>query len=154
MKNIIAPIFLTLIPLTGSADGQQVPAVASTCQIRSLPGGMDGATVEYSWKITATPREDRVMSVDHLTRDPKLGVRGVTRHFEYCKAGSTHQQEILFKVDQSPDNAERACWFEGLVKNPNLDVSLPSSAVVSVTTRQISGDDGPGHLIGITVSRP
>lgn len=150
--GVVVAIVSLLIPVAAFAAADQTPAVSSTCQITSRPGGKDGSTVEYSWKITAKTREDRVLSVDHLTRDPKLGVRGVTRHFEYCKPGSTHEQEIVFKVGRTPDDGGKKGWFEGLVQNPNLDVALPESAVVSVTTRQISGDDGPGHLISITVS--
>ena len=152
MNSLATAMLLTLIPVTAFAQEQQIPAVSSTCRIRSLPGSSDGSTVEYSWKITAKTPEDRVLSVDHLTRDPKLGTRGVTRHFEYCKPGSTHQQEIILKLGQTSDDGGRASWFEGLVENPNLNVPLPESAVVSVTTRQISSDDGPGHLISINVS--
>ena len=152
MKLFIVSIVLLLMPFSGFADDQEVPTISTTCQFRSLPDGKDGATIEYSWKITATPRADRVLSVDHLTRDPKLGARGVTRHFEYCKAGSTHQQEIIFKVGSSPDDGARACWFEGLVANASLKVPLPKAAVLSVTTRQVSSEEGKGHLIGITVS--
>jgi len=152
MKSLVTAILWLLIPLAAFAEEQQIPAISSTCQIRAMPGDKDGSTVEYSWKITAKPREDQVLSVDHLTWDPKLGARGVTRHFKYCKPGSTHEQAIIFKVGQHPDDGERACWFEGLAQAPNLEVPLPESAVVSVTTRQISGNDRPGHLISVTVS--
>ena len=152
MKHLIVPIGLILISFTAFAEEQKVPGISNTCQIRSLPGQGDGSTVEYLWKITAKTSEDCVLSVDHLTRDLKLGTRGVTRHLEYCKPGSLHEQEIILKVGQAPDDKERAFRFGGLVTNPNLDVALPESADVSVTTRQISGGDGPGHLISILVS--
>lgn len=152
MKSLIFTILSLLIPITSFAEGSVTPTLSSDCQIRSLPSERNRSTVEYSWKITAETSEDRVLSVDQLTRDPESGVRGGTRHFEYCKPGSTHEQEIILKVDQNSDGEERACWFEGLVENANFDIPLPESAVVSVSTRQISGDDEAGHLIGITVS--
>ncbi len=149
MRSLVTAILWLLIPFTAIAEEPQIPAISSTCQFRSLPSEKDGSTVAYAWKITANPREDRVLSVDHLTRDPKLGIRGVTRYFEYCKPGSTHEQEVILKVGQPADDEERACWFEGLVENRPLP--LPESAVVSVTTRQVSDNDGSGHLISIIV---
>ena len=141
MKHLIVPIVLSLISFTAFAKEQQVLGISNTCQIRSLPRQGDGSTVEYLWKITAKTSEDRVLSVDHLTRDPKLGTRGVTRHFEYCKPGSLHEQEIILKVGQAPDEEERMFRFGGLVATDNLDVALPEAADVSVATRQIGGGD-------------
>jgi hypothetical protein len=129
--------------------------MSSTCQIRSLPGGRDGSTVEYSWKITAkTPQanEDRVLSVVHLTREPKWGPRG-SRQFLYCKAGSTHEIEITLKVNQSHEGGEREFWFEGFLdEGHGKKTPLPESAVASATTRQIGRADDHGQLIGIKVS--
>ena len=50
---------------------------------------------------------------------------------------------------QPADDEERACWIEGLIENRPLP--LPESAVVSVTTRQVSDNDGSGHLISLIV---
>ncbi|MCO6458484.1 MAG: hypothetical protein J5I93_24530 [Pirellulaceae bacterium] len=74
MKGLVTSILWLLIPLAAFAEEQEIPAISSACQFRSLPGGRDGSTVEYSWKITAKAREDRVLSVNHLTRDSKLGL--------------------------------------------------------------------------------
>ncbi len=151
MKVVVACILWLLIPLAAFAEGPPLPAISSMCELRSLSGGNDGSTLEYSWKITAKTREDRVLSVDHLTRDPNLGARGVTRHFEYCKQGTTHEQEIIFTVGQTPDDGTRACWFKGLAENSSLVIPVPESAVVSVTTRQVTGEAASGHLIGVNV---
>lgn len=142
--------------MTAFANDQQTPAISSTCQIRSSPGGKDGSTVEYSWKTTAKTSEDRVLSVYQLTRTHPAGEPAMIRgwqKFLYCKAGTTHEKETKLKVDQALDGGERAYWFEGFLTGLiNEDISLPKSAAVSVTTRQITGGDNPGHLIDITVS--
>jgi hypothetical protein len=156
MKIFVAPILSLLIPITAIAEDQQIPRISSTCQIRSLPGGRDGSTVEYSWKITAKTTEDCVLSVEQLTRNqrpsPFPDLRGYQK-FLYCKPGSPHEKEIRLVVDQAPDGGDRAYWFEGFLTSLiNKDVPLPESATVSATTRVISDEDGPGHLIGITVS--
>lgn len=105
--------------------------------------------------ITAMSREDRVLSVEQLTRNeqpsPLPDLRGYQR-LMFCKAGSLHEKEIRLEVDQAPEGGERAYWFEGFLTSLiNEDISLPESATVAVTTRQISDDKEAGHLIGVTV---
>jgi hypothetical protein len=156
MKEFCAVVIVFLVPITAFAEQGDSPTLSSACQIRSLPGGKDGSTVEYSWKITAKTTEDRVLSVEQLTRSerpsPLPDLRG-SQKFLYCKAGSPHEKEIRLEVDQAAHGGERAYWLEGFLTSLiNEDVPLPESATVSVTTRQISDDDEPGHLIGITVS--
>jgi hypothetical protein len=159
MKSVVATVFALMMPVTTLAQDSQPLAVSSTCQIRSIPGGRDGSTVEYSWKIATRSDQDRIVSVEQLTRSsrplplPSLpDLRGYQR-FLYCKAGSEHEKEIRLEVDQAPDGGERAYWFEGFLTSLiNEDIPLPKSATMSVTTRQIKDDDKPGHLIGITVS--
>ena len=107
MKALISTILSLLLPITAFAEDHVIPSLSSGFKIRSLPGERDGSTVEYSWTITAETSEDRVLSVDQLIREPESGVRGGTRHFEYCKPGSTHEQEIILKVDQNPDGEDR-----------------------------------------------
>jgi hypothetical protein len=68
MKKPIALIGLILAAFAGA---QEVPDISSTCQIRSLPDQGDGSMVEYLRKITTKTNEDRGLSVDDLTRDPK-----------------------------------------------------------------------------------
>ncbi len=159
MKSILATVFILLVPVTTRAQDPQPLAVSSTCQIRAIPGGRDGSTVEYSWKIATKSDQDRVVSVEQLTRSsrplplPSIpDLRGYQR-FLYCKAGSAHEKEIRLEVDQAPDGGDRAYWFEGFLTSLiNEDIPLPKSATISVTTREIKEDNKPGHLIGITVS--
>ncbi len=71
MKIAYTVMVLFLLPITAFADGRDVPAISSTCVVRSSPAGRDGSTVEYTWKIMAEAKEQRVMSVavsyTHLT---------------------------------------------------------------------------------------
>lgn len=157
MKNLITGILAIFIPITAFADDQKIPTISSACQIRSIPGGGDGSTVEYTWKITAKTTEDRVLSVEQLThnkRSSKLpDLRGYQRIL-FCKAGSLHEKEIRLEVDQAPEGGERAYWFEGFLTSLiNEDIPLPESATVAVTTRQISDEKETGHLVGVTVSQ-
>jgi|GEM_PF-6310097 len=69
MKNLIIGALAIFISITAFADDQEIPTISSSCQIRSLPGGRDGSTVQYSWKITAKSTEDRVLSIEQLTRN-------------------------------------------------------------------------------------
>lgn len=157
MKLLITGILAILIPITAFADDQKIPTLSSSCQIRSVPGGRDGSTVQYSWKITAESTEDRVLSIEQLTRNeqssPLPDLRGYQR-FMICKAGSLHEKEFRLEVDQAPDGGERAYWFEGFLTSLiNEDIPLPESATVAVTTRQISDEKETGHLVGVTVSQ-
>ena len=156
MKHYVIALISILIPLTGFAEDQQVPTISSTCQITSIPGGRDGSTVEYTWKISAKASEDRVLSVYQLTRTHPEGQTPLYRgwqKFLYCESGSPHEKEIRLEVDQAPNGGERAFWFEGFLTGfINEDIPLPESATVSVTTRQISDKDEPGHLIDINVA--
>ena len=157
MKIAYTVMALFLLPITAFADGRDVPAISSTCVVRSSPGGRDGSTVEYTWKIRAKAKEQRVMSVVQLRRSvlKNLGDEPWIMGWEkvlWCDPGSTQQEEITLEIDQAPDGGERAFWFEGFVVQRNEDQALPKSASVSVTTREVHDEEQPGQLIDITVS--
>jgi hypothetical protein len=157
MKIAYAAMGVFLLPITAFADAPQVPTISSTCIVRSSPGDRDGSTVEYTWKITAKAKEQRVMSVVQLRRSvlENLGDEPWILGWEkalWCDADSTQQKEITLEIDQAPDGGERAFWFEGFVVQRNEDYALPKSASVSVTTREVRDEEDPGQLIDITVS--
>jgi len=160
MKYLTPALLAILVPISTLAENTEIPAISSSCQIRLIPGGRDGSTVEHTWKITAKTTEDQVLSVEQLTRNerpqpvPTLpDLRGYKK-FMFCKAGSLHEKEIKLEVDQAPDGGERAYWFEGFLTSLiNEDIPLPEAATVAVTTRQISDEQEKGHLVGVTVSQ-
>jgi hypothetical protein len=159
MKQYLIVIAVAMFPMAAFGEDQQTLSISSTCQVRSLPGGRDGSTVEYIWKIKASAEKECLLSVEQLTRSqrplplPTLpDLRGY-RRLLYCEAGSTHEKEIRLEVDQALEGGQRAYWFEGfMISLINEDIPLSESATVSVTTRQINDEDESGHLLGITVS--
>ena len=108
MKSPIVAVPLLLIAITAIAEDRQTPTISSTCQIGSRPGGTNGSTVGYTWKITARTGEDCVLSGNQLTRSHPAGqpsmIRGPAECVSPAKAAAKRHADLLARLIANPDD--------------------------------------------------